>query len=66
MWTWVGFLPGLKRVSYLPSDDLRKDSIGALQEMVKARIPTITKQALRYELDFSHIWTLTNSHRADR
>jgi hypothetical protein len=48
------------------SDDFRKDSIGALQEMVKARIPTITKQALRYELGFSHIWTLTNSHRADR
>jgi len=42
-------------VSYLPSDDLRKDSIGALQEMVKIRIPTITKQALRYELGFSRI-----------
>jgi len=55
MWTWVGFQPGLKRVSYLPSDDLRKDSIGALQEMVKARIPTITKQALRYELGVSRI-----------
>jgi hypothetical protein len=52
MWSWVGFLPGLKRVSYLPSDDLRKDSIGALQEMVKVHIPTITKQALRYELGF--------------
>jgi hypothetical protein len=66
MWTWVGFLPGLKRVSYLPSDVLRKDSIGALQEMVKVRIPTITKQALRYEFGFSRIWTLTNSHKADR
>jgi hypothetical protein len=43
MWTWVGFLPGLKKVSYLPSDDLREDSIGVLQEMVKARISTITK-----------------------
>jgi len=52
MWTWVGFLPGLKRVSYMSSDDLRKDSIGTLQEIVKARIPTITKQALRYELVF--------------
>jgi len=66
MWTCVGFLPGLKRVSYLPSDDFRKDNIGALQEMVKARIPIITKQTLRYELGFSRIWTLTNSHRADR
>jgi hypothetical protein len=36
----------------MSSDDLRKDSIGALQEIVKARIPTITKQALRYELVF--------------
>ena len=65
MWTWVGFLPGLNKVSYLPSDDLRKDSIGALREMVKARIPTITKQALKYELGVSRIWTLTNSQRAD-
>jgi hypothetical protein len=63
---WVGFLPGLKRVSYLPSDDLRKDNIGVLQEMVRAHIPTITKQTLRYELSVSHVWTLTNSHRADR
>jgi hypothetical protein len=39
----------------MPSDDLRKDSIRALQEMVKARIPTITKQALRYEIGFSRI-----------
>jgi len=49
----AGFLPGLKRVSYLPSDDLRKDNIRALQEIVKARIPTITKKALRYEFGFS-------------
>jgi hypothetical protein len=34
------------------SDVLRKDSMGALQGIVKARIPTITKQALRYELVF--------------
>jgi len=66
MWKFVGFLPGLNRVLYLPSDDLRKDSIGALQEMVKVRIPTITKQALSYELGVLRIWTLTNSHRADR
>jgi len=65
MWIWVGFLPGLKRISYLPSDDLW-DSIGALQEMVKVGIPTITKQTLRYELGVLRIWTLTNSHRADR
>jgi hypothetical protein len=52
MWTWVGFLSGLKRVSYLSSDELRKDSIEALQKMVKVCIPTITKQALRYELSF--------------
>jgi hypothetical protein len=58
MWTCVGFLPGLKRVSYLPSNDLCKDSIGVLREMIKARIPTITKQALRYEV-------MTNSHMAD-
>jgi hypothetical protein len=53
-------------VSYLPSDGLRKDNVGALQEIVKARMPTITKQALRYELGVSRIWTLTNSHKADR
>jgi hypothetical protein len=60
MWTWVGFLSGLKWVSYLSSDDLRKDSIEALQEMVKVRIPTITKQALRYELSFhaSEPWSI--------
>ena len=62
----VCFLSSLKRVSYLPSDVLRKDSMGALQGIVKARIPTITKQALRYELGVSRIWTLTNSLRADR
>jgi len=39
----------------MPSDDFRKDNIGALQEMVKARIPIITKQALRYEFGFSRI-----------
>jgi len=50
----------------LPSDDLRKDSIGALRGTVKACMPTITKQALRYELGVSRIQTLTNSHRADR
>jgi len=66
MWTWVGFLFGLNRVSYLPSDVLHKDSMGALQGIVKARMPTITKQALRYELGVSRIWTLTNSLRADR
>jgi len=44
-----------QRVSYLPSDVLRKDSVGALQEMVKVRIPTITKQALRHEFGFSRI-----------
>jgi hypothetical protein len=49
----------------LSSDDLRKDSIGELQEMIKVRIPTITKQTLRYELGVSRIWTLTNSHRTD-
>jgi len=49
------FLPGLKKVSYMPSDDLRKDSMGVLREMVKARVPTITKQTLIYELGFSRI-----------
>jgi hypothetical protein len=29
--------------------------VGALQRIVKARIPTITKQALRYELGVSRI-----------
>jgi hypothetical protein len=53
-------------VSYLPRDGLRKNSVGAFQEIVKARMPTITKQALRYELVVSHIWTLTNSHKAYR
>jgi hypothetical protein len=48
----MGRFSSLKRVSYLSSDDLRKDSIGALQEMVKVRISTITKQALKYELGF--------------
>jgi len=63
---WVNFLLGLKMVSYLPSDGLRKNSVGAFQEIVKARMPTITKQALRYELVVSHMWTLTNSHKAYR
>jgi len=66
MWTWECFISGLKMVSYLSSDDLRKDSIEVLQEMVKIHIPIITKQTLKYELGFSRIWTLTNSHRADR
>jgi hypothetical protein len=39
----------------MPSDDLRKDSVGALQGIVKARMPTITEQALRYELGVSRI-----------
>ena len=58
-----GFLPSLKRVSYLPCDGLRKDNIRALQETVKARMPTIAKQALRYGLGFSRIWNVTNSHK---
>jgi hypothetical protein len=40
--------------------------MGALQETNKACMPTITKQVLRYELGVSRIWTLTNSHRANR
>ena len=48
-------------VSYLPSDDLRKDSVGALQGIVKARMPTITKQALRYELGISDATILFDS-----
>jgi hypothetical protein len=51
----VGFLFGLEGVSYLPSDILHKDSMGALQGTVKAHMPTITKQALRYELGVSRI-----------
>jgi hypothetical protein len=43
-----GFLPSLKRVSYLPRDGLRKDNI-------RARMPIIAKQALRYELGVSRI-----------
>jgi len=39
----------------MPSDVLRKDSMGALQGIVKARMPTIPKQALRYELGVPHI-----------
>jgi hypothetical protein len=42
-------------VSYLPNDGLHKDSVGALQGIVKARMPTITKQPLRYELSVSRI-----------
>jgi hypothetical protein len=53
-------------VSYLSSDDLHKDSVGALQVIVKACMSTITKQAFRYELGISRILTLTNSHRAYR
>ena len=61
------FLPGLKRVSYLPSDDLCKDSMGALREMVKARVPTITKQTLIYELGFyaSKPWPIVIGHIAN-
>jgi len=51
----VGFLPGLKRVSYLPSDSLRKDNMRALQEIVKTHMPTITKQTFIYELGVSRI-----------
>ena len=39
----------------MPSDNLHKDSIWALEEMVRVRIPTITKQTLRYELGVSRI-----------
>jgi len=53
-------------VLYLPSDDFCKDSMGALREMIKARMRTISKQTLRYELGVSRIWTLTNSRSADR
>jgi hypothetical protein len=42
-------------VSYLPNDGIRKDSMGALQEIVKACMPTITKQTLKYELGVSRI-----------
>jgi hypothetical protein len=37
-----------------------------LREIGKARMPTITKQTLKYELGVSRIWTLTNSHKAYR
>jgi hypothetical protein len=47
-WEWVEFLPSLKRISYLPCDDLCKDSMGVLREMVNARMSTISKKALRY------------------
>jgi len=47
-------------------NDLHKDNIGALREIGKARMPTITKQTLKYELGVSRIWTLTNSHKAYR
>jgi hypothetical protein len=39
----------------MPSDGLRKDSMGSLQGMDKAHMPNITKQTLRYELDVSRI-----------
>jgi hypothetical protein len=39
----------------MPIDNICKDSIGELREMVKACIPTITKQTLRYELGVSRI-----------
>jgi hypothetical protein len=43
-----------------------KDNIKALQEMVKTRMPTITKQSLRPKLVFHKSWTLTNNHMANR
>jgi hypothetical protein len=39
----------------MSSDGLRKGSMGALQRTAKARMPVITKQALRYELGVSRI-----------
>jgi len=39
----------------MPSYGLRKDNMGVLQKTVKARMSTITKQALRYELGVSRI-----------
>jgi len=32
----------------MPSDNFCKDSLGALREMVKAHMFTVTKQAFRY------------------
>jgi hypothetical protein len=53
MQVWVCFLLGLKKVLNLPSNGPYKDNIGALQGTVKAYMPTITKQALRFELGVS-------------
>jgi hypothetical protein len=44
------FLPSLKKILDLPRDGFYKDSMGALQRIVKAFIPIITKQVLIYEL----------------
>jgi hypothetical protein len=49
------FSTDLKKVSDLPSDDLYKDSMRALQGMVKACMPITTKQTLKYELGVSRI-----------
>jgi len=50
------FLPSLKRVSYLPSDDLRKDSIGAFREMMKAHMLTITNLYMSWVFHESKPW----------
>jgi hypothetical protein len=47
----------------MPIDGPRNDSIGALQNIIKAHISTITKQALISELGDSRAWILTTSHR---
>jgi hypothetical protein len=52
-WVFHESLPSLKRVLYLHSDDLRKDSMRALRGMVKTCMPTIIKQILKYELGIS-------------
>jgi hypothetical protein len=44
-----------QRVSNLPSDDLHKNNIGVLRGMIRACMPFITKQTLRYELGVSRI-----------
>jgi hypothetical protein len=44
-----------KRISDLPNDGLRKDSMGALREMIKVLKPTIAKQTLIYEFGVSRI-----------
>jgi len=42
-------------VSDLPSNGPRKNSMGALQGMIKSCMPIITKQALRFELEVSRV-----------